>query len=91
MSAARYTQGGAFRVEDVPRPQIAPDEMLLSVRAAGICGTDLKIIANGHRKRCDGQTITLGQEFGGIVEEAVPEVEGFPPGATDGVNPEEQE
>jgi threonine dehydrogenase-like Zn-dependent dehydrogenase len=68
MPAATYTQGGAFSVERVSVPQIADDEMLLRVRAASICGTDLKIIRSGHRKLADGQRVILGHEFVGVIE-----------------------
>ena len=30
-------------VEDVPIPEIAPDEVLVAVEAASICGTDLHV------------------------------------------------
>ncbi len=54
MLAATYTQGGSFSVEDVPTPEIGDDEALLRVSGASICGTDVKIIRNGHRKLSEG-------------------------------------
>ena len=67
MIAATYTQGGGFHVEDVPVPEIGDDELLIEVKAASICGTDLRIVRNGHRKLRDGQRIVLGHEFAGVV------------------------
>src|SRR4051794_23224956 len=32
-----------MRVKDVPEPRPAPGEVLIRVRAAGICGTDVKV------------------------------------------------
>ena len=45
---------------------------MLRVRAASICGTDVKIIRNGHRKLSDGQRIVLGHEFVGTIEQVGP-------------------
>jgi threonine dehydrogenase-like Zn-dependent dehydrogenase len=87
MLAATYRQGGAFAVREVPRPKAGRDELLLRVRAAAICGTDLKIIRNGHRKLADGQCIVLGHEFIGTIEEAGADVRGYRIGQRVGVVP----
>jgi L-iditol 2-dehydrogenase len=87
MLAATYRQGGEFAVGRVPRPDIRPDGLLLRVRAASICGTDVKIIRNGHRKLADGQSIILGHEFVGAIERVGAEVEGFQAGQRVGVAP----
>ena len=87
MIAGRYTQGGRLQVVDVPRPAIADDELLLRVEASAICGSDLKIIRHGHRKLCDGQTLTLGHEFVGTIEQAGAGVKGFAAGMRVGVVP----
>jgi len=78
--AVRYTQGGGLRFEDVPVPAAGAGEMLLRVEAAGLCGTDVKIVRGGHRKLRAGQTITLGHEFVGTVVELGGGVRGFSPG-----------
>ena len=67
MPAARYTQGRGLKFEDVAVPALGEGDLLLDVEAAGICGTDVKIAANGHRKLADGQSITLGHEFIGRI------------------------
>ena len=87
MIAATYTQGGAFRIEDVPSPQIGDDELLVEVRASSICGTDARIIRNGHRKLRDGQAIVLGHEFAGVIVRAGDRVEGFHEGQRIGIAP----
>ena len=76
MKAVTYTQNRGYRVQEVPRPRIGPDEILVEVLASSICGTDLRIIRNGHRKLADGQTIILGHEFAGRVVEVGPELNG---------------
>jgi threonine dehydrogenase-like Zn-dependent dehydrogenase len=87
MLAATYQQGGVFAVREVRVPEIGPDGLLLRVRAASICGTDVKIIRNGHRKLRDGQSIVLGHEFIGTVERAGDNVTGYRAGRRVGVVP----
>lgn len=43
MKAFRIYGGNDARLEDRPVPQIGPEEALIRVRAAAICGTDLEI------------------------------------------------
>jgi threonine dehydrogenase-like Zn-dependent dehydrogenase len=87
MIAATYTQGRGFKVADVPVPAIGDGDVLLRVEAAGICGTDLKMLRHGHRKLSDGQTIVLGHEFVGTIEKAGAAVKGLQPGQRVGVAP----
>jgi L-iditol 2-dehydrogenase len=87
MLAATYTQGGVFAIADIPPPKIAADGMLLRVTAASICGTDAKIIRNGHRKLKPGQRIVLGHEFVGVIERVGQRVEAYRIGQRVGVVP----
>ncbi len=67
------------RVEEVPRPAIRkPSEVLLRVRACGICGSDVHMVQsdeNGYifYPGLTGFPVTLGHEFSGEVVEAGPE------------------
>jgi L-iditol 2-dehydrogenase len=67
MKAAVLVSPGRFEIRDIPKPRIAAQEVLIRVKACGICGTDLRIYRHGHRK------ITLpaviGHEIVGRVEE----------------------
>ena len=87
MIAAKYTQGKGFAVGDAPEPAIAEDELLVRVEATCICGTDLKIARCGHRKLRPGQTITLGHEFVGTLEQIGARVRNYTVGARVGVVP----
>jgi 2-desacetyl-2-hydroxyethyl bacteriochlorophyllide A dehydrogenase len=42
MRAAVVTESHSFEVVDVPEPEPGPDDLVLRVRACGICGSDLK-------------------------------------------------
>lgn len=62
-----YQGDGTVRVEEVPIPVINSDEILLKVRAASICGTDLKIKNFGHFKNPENKKIILGHEVAGEI------------------------
>lgn len=87
MLAATYTQGHGFQIADIPRPRIGADELLVRVRAAAICGTDVKTVRNGGRRLKPGQRIVLGHEFAGTVEEVGSAVVGFAVGDRIGAAP----
>ena len=87
MIAATYTQNGAFRVEDLSIPKIATDELLVKVMASSICGTDVRIIRNGHRKLGPGQRLVLGHEFAGIIVKVGSQTTQFQKGQRIGVAP----
>jgi L-iditol 2-dehydrogenase len=47
MRAVVYRGPNDLRVEEIPRPEPGPGEMLVRVEASGICGTDIKKIQKG--------------------------------------------
>jgi L-iditol 2-dehydrogenase len=80
MLAAVYHDIADIRVEELPRPTVGDDEALLRVRAASICGTDLRIYSSGHFKIPSGTFRILGHEFAGEVVEVGSLVESLTPG-----------
>ena len=60
--------GPGFELRDVPRPEIRDDEVLIRVRRAGVCGTDVHIYEwdDWARKRCK-PPFTVGHEFAGDI------------------------
>ncbi len=65
MRAAVLHAPGDLRVEDVPVPEIGPDDVLVEVKAAGICGSDIgRVMVTGTYHF---PTIP-GHEFAGRVE-----------------------
>jgi len=67
MKAARFHAPGKIRIEDVNIPQIGSEEILVKVKVALTCGTDVKMYKRGHPKVIP--PITMGHEFSGTVEE----------------------
>jgi L-iditol 2-dehydrogenase len=76
MTVAACAEGGAVRVESRPRPEPGPGEMLLSLRCAGLCGTDLFKIRYGTVP----PGTVLGHEVVGTVEALGAGVTGFAAG-----------
>jgi propanol-preferring alcohol dehydrogenase len=71
--AARFHEANEpLRLEQVPVPRIGPDEALVRVRAAGICGTELHFLEGLYDPAT--RPMTLGHEVAGQVEEVGPEV-----------------
>ena len=62
MLAVVYHKKGEIKVKDVPIPEIKADEILLKVKTASICGTDIKIKNFGHFKNPEDREIILGHE-----------------------------
>ncbi len=57
-----------LKIEDIPVPQIGPDQVLVKVAACGACHTDLHYIEHGV-PTFKKPPIVLGHEASGIVEE----------------------
>ena len=65
MKAARlYQLNKPLRVEECPIPKVGNGEVLLKVKACGVCGSDLTIIKGGIKGTLP---CTLGHEIAGIV------------------------
>jgi len=67
-----------FEVLDVPRPEIGPDDVLVAVRACGICGSDVHGMdgSTGRRR----PPIVMGHEASGVIAEVGLGVDGWAPG-----------
>ena len=68
MKALRIYEAHDLRLQDVPEPSYAPDEVLIRLGAGGICGSDLHYFAHGgvgdFKLR---EPMTLGHEVAGEV------------------------
>jgi len=64
MRVAVYHSGRDIRLEERPRPEVGPGELLVRVRASGICGSD---VMEWYREK--RAPLVLGHEIAGEVEE----------------------
>jgi len=64
----------AMELRDVPEPVIADDEVLIEVKAAGICGTDMHV---KHDTFPYWPPVTMGHEFAGVIAERGSSVTGW--------------
>ncbi len=67
MLAACYDGTQKIKLEERQIPEVGPDELLLEVKAVGICGTDLRILKGGHQRIPPGQKVILGHELSGVI------------------------
>ena len=69
MKAARlHEYGKPLVLEDIPIPDIQPDEILVQVKACGMCRSDVQLIDGYFRPYADIRPpITLGHEITGVV------------------------
>lgn len=67
MRAAVFSGPGRLAIEDRPLPETGAGDLLLRVRAASICGTDLRILQHGHFKLPESTPRVLGHEVAGEV------------------------
>lgn len=77
MRALRKTEPGpGLSMVDLPEPQCGPWDVKIRVLRAGICGTDLHILAwdDSAEAMCDSVPFTPGHEFYGEVVDVGPEV-----------------
>ena len=79
MIASVFHGPGELAVEEVPVPEIGPDEVLVKVGANTLCGTDLRIL-RGEKTRGVRRPSILGHEFAGHVAEVGRRVRGFEEG-----------
>jgi L-iditol 2-dehydrogenase len=75
MRVGMYYNNKDVRLEELPRPEIGPGEILLKIEASGICGTDLLEWYRIHKA-----PLVLGHEIAGRVAAVGEGVEGYQEG-----------
>jgi L-iditol 2-dehydrogenase len=75
MKALVLTAYKEFELQDVPEPQVGPRDVLIRVKACGICGSDVHGMdgSTGRRR----PPIVMGHEAAGTVEKLGSEVTGY--------------
>ena len=78
MKALFYTEPYHFEFTDVPEPQVGDDEVLVRVKACGICGSDVQGFTGKTGRRIP--PLIMGHEAAGIVEDFGKNVKDFEKG-----------
>jgi D-arabinose 1-dehydrogenase-like Zn-dependent alcohol dehydrogenase len=78
-AAVFHGSEGGLKVEDIPVPQVGPDQILVKVAACGACHTDLHYLEHGV-PTFKKPPIVLGHEASGVVEEVGVDVPNFKTG-----------
>jgi threonine dehydrogenase-like Zn-dependent dehydrogenase len=69
MLALEYQEPGRVALRDMAAPEALDGEIVVDVVAAGICGTDLKIVRGEHRLYPAGTVRIPGHEFVGRIRQ----------------------
>ncbi len=69
MKSAVFYGAHDLRVEESKRPEVGTDDVLIQVKACGICGTDVHIFEGDEGAAPVTPPTILGHEFSGVVAE----------------------
>lgn len=87
MKAAVIAQGHSFEIKDVSVPEISSTEVLVRVKAVGICGSDVGgFFAEVPKSRIPG--LIMGHEGSGVVEKVGSAVKHVVPGDRIAIDPQ---
>lgn len=75
MKSAVFYGKHDLRVEEAKKPEIGPRDVLIQVKACGVCGTDVHIYEGDKGAAEVTPPTILGHEFSGVVVETGAEVE----------------
>ena len=87
MRAALLYGKDDIRVQDVPKPEINENEVLLQVKSTFVCGTDVRMWRNGYKGVSEESPLILGHELSGIIAQVGSHVEGYTEGMAVSVAP----
>jgi L-iditol 2-dehydrogenase len=66
-----------LRLEESPEPTIGAGEILLRTVSASVCGTDIRMLRNGHPFATRDQPLIIGHEMAGTIAQVGAGVKGF--------------
>ena len=69
MKALVLQEYNRFEYTEVPDPQVGPEDVLIQVKACGICGSDIHGMDGSSGRRIP--PLIMGHEAAGIVSERV--------------------
>jgi len=77
MKAFLFYAPGDIRFEEIARPAAGAGEVVVEIKAALTCGTDLKTYKRGHPLLIKEIPSVFGHELAGVIAEIGPGVQGF--------------
>lgn len=80
MKAAQLLGKEKVRINEIEKPKISTKEVLVKVKAASICGTDVRMYKNGADAASPETPLTLGHEIAGDIAEVGAEVDFYQAG-----------
>lgn len=69
-------RNGDVEVRDVPEPTMGPDQVLIEVKATGVCGSDVHMWRE-HQSWAVKLPLVLGHEFCGVIADVGANIRGF--------------
>lgn len=87
MKATVYYSKHNMKLEEREIPKITPDEVLINVKACGVCGTDVHIYEGDPGSADVTKPTILGHEFSGVITEVGANVKNFKVGDRVAVDP----
>ena len=87
MKTACLTGKESIVIHDTPVPEIDSGDVLLQVKSAFVCGTDVRFYLNGKPGVDEEHPRVLGHEFAGIIHSIGDRVNGYSPGMAVAVAP----
>ena len=87
MLAARMYGINDIRVEEIPKPVPNRGEVLIKVKSAAVCGTDIRMITNGAAGIDNAHPKILGHEIAGVIDMLGEGVTGYSAGQRVAVAP----
>lgn len=80
MRAIRLYGKEDLRLEEIPLPVISEEEVLVKVKSAALCGTDIRMYKNGAAGVDEAHPLVIGHELSGTIEKVGGQVKGYRPG-----------
>ncbi len=87
MLAARTYGIKDIRTEEIPVPEIKKDEILIAVKAAAICGTDVRMLQYGAKNITAETPLVQGHEVSGVIARVGADVTAYKEGQRVAVAP----
>ena len=87
MQAAYLTGPKSVVIRETDIPAINGNEILLKVKSAAICGTDIRMYNNGYKGVSEETPLIIGHELSGVIEKVGANINRYKPGMRVAVAP----